>query len=261
MKRFEGYKTKSLNTQIPRTSTRPTSTCLSTPSQQTLRSTRKKTWIARKPIGSRHDDINIYSKKKEKRKKTENKQHRAMTSRISTSLHHSFMPFWLLHILKRKPSFGQRIPRHAVIPHSRNSLAGFLHPSSAKRGFSLRGFFLLDQFLLKFFFIRFFLVQIFTVHVNLRLDFLLHVHFFSQPWRTSSGILSPTRSTQLSRQDRNISPGTFILNQNLLKILELVLADLRVRGQYLLSGWAELQVTEDLSCERVHDWSWLLRYG
>lgn len=206
-------------------------------------------------------------KRKEKRKKTENKQHRAMTSRISTTLHHSFMPSWLLHISKRRPSFGQRISRHTVIPHSRkasqceNALAGSLHSISAKRGFSLRGFFLLDQFLLEIFFVRFFLVQIFTVHVNLRLDFLLHVHFFFQPWRTSSGILSPTRSTQLSRQDRNVSPGTFILSQNLLKILELVLADLRVRGQYLLSGWAELQVTQDLSCERVHDWSWLLRYG
>lgn len=107
-----------------------------------------------------------------------------MTSRISSSLHHSFMPFWLLHISKRKPSFGQRIPRHAVISHSgkesqcENALVGSLHPIPAKRGLSLRGNFLLNRSLLEFYFVRFFLVKTVLVHAFLRLDFMLHSYFF-----------------------------------------------------------------------------------
>ena len=93
------------------------------------------------------------------------------------------------------------------------------------------------------------------------LEFLLHGRFFFQARFQSSSILSSTRSAQLSRQNRNVSPSALVLNQNLLEILKLVLADLWVRGQDLLCGGTELQVAEDLSCEWVHDWGRLLRYG
>ena len=56
-------------------------------------------------------------------------------------------------------------------------------------------------------------------------------------------LLSPTTArAQLGRQHGDIRPSALILDQNLLQIVEFVLADLGVGGEDLLRRGAELQV-------------------
>jgi len=93
----------------------------------------------------------------------------------------------------------------------------------------LRVFFLFNSF-----FVHFFLVRTFLVHALVVRIFLLEVDLGFLAQRPSSSILSSTRSAQLRRQHRNISPGTLVLDQNLFEILEFVFADLRVGLQDLL---------------------------
>jgi hypothetical protein len=51
---------------------------------------------------------------------------------------------------------------------------------------------------------------------------------------TDGNLLSSARRAQLRRQNSDISPGALVFDQNPLKILQFVFADLWVRGQDLL---------------------------
>lgn len=62
-----------------------------------------------------------------------------------------------------------------------------------------------------------------------------------------------TTRSQLGRQHSNIRPSALVLDQNPLKVIQLLLVDLRVRSQNLLRRGRELQVAQDLRREGVLD--------